>query len=79
MSADKRKRFPRACALMREVNLLTRDAGCIEQSGRGRFSTKNPVVRYCLDRGLARMERRLRWKGGVVRRTFFVIDDGAKA
>lgn len=76
MSADKRKRFPRACALMREVNALTRDSGCIEQSGNGRFSPRNPVVRYCIERGMAKMARLPR--NGIVRRTYFIVSDWAR-
>ncbi|WBU27634.1 hypothetical protein OOZ54_13270 [Rhodopseudomonas palustris] len=72
MSSDKRKRFHRACALLREVNRISGDEGCVGQSGRGLFSTKNPVVRYCLERGMARMERRHR--GGITRRTYFVVN-----
>lgn len=56
MSANKRKRFQRACELLREVNNGRYLPPSI--NGRGRWSLKNPTIRYIIARGMAKLVRR---------------------
>lgn len=58
MSSDKRKKFRRACELLREVNTSHYHGPWI--NGRGRFSLKNPTLRYILKRGMATLKR-VKW------------------
>ena len=62
MSADKRKRFYRACELLREINTGVYIAPSLSNH-RGRFGLKNPVIRYIVARGLAKIVRKPRYPG----------------
>jgi hypothetical protein len=75
MSADKRKRFHRACDLLRRLNGGHWHPGSV--SGRGELSLKNPVVRYIVQRDMAKIVRvyhRPSFAGYPLRRTY--IDTG---
>lgn len=70
MSADKRKRFQRACDLLREVNNGRYLPPTL--SGHGRWSLRNPTIRYIVDRGMAKLKR----VRGTFARNHTVIDTG---
>jgi hypothetical protein len=59
MSADKQKKKARALMLLREVQagLIVGVDGAVTHSGNGRFSPKNPTVRYIVERGLGALKR----------------------
>ena len=55
MSKDKRKSHTRAMQLLRSLNAESRAS----ESGRMRINRKlSPVVRYCVERGLAKIQRK---------------------
>lgn len=59
MSADKKKKKARAMALLREVERqqIVGVDGAVSHSGNGRFSPRNPTVRYIVERGLGLLKR----------------------
>lgn len=55
MSSDKRKNHMRAMELLRSLNAESRAF----ESGRMRINRKlSPIVRYCVERGLAKIRRK---------------------
>lgn len=71
MSSDKRKRFLRACALLREVN-CSRYLPPTLSGGKHKWGTRNATVRYIVDRGMATLKR----VRGTYSRNHTVLDTG---
>jgi hypothetical protein len=60
MSKDKRKRFQRACELLREANCAPWPQPTMRTltgGSRAKWGTRNPTIRYILERGMARLGR----------------------
>ena len=72
MSNDKRKKFRRACDFLYEVN--NGAYPCPSLNGRGRWSLRNPVIRYVVKRGMAKIVRVQH--GGSATRTY--VDTGIR-
>lgn len=75
MSSDKRKRFHRACALLREVNCGA-FAPARLSGGRHKWGTRNPVIRYIIERGMARVVRVPAYRGHKITTRNTIIDTG---
>ncbi len=57
MSADKRKRHPRAMEFLRQINWRYTSDGKVGLNGDGKWSLKNPIIRYVIERGFATIRR----------------------
>jgi hypothetical protein len=55
MSRDKRKKFERACAFLRDLN--NSHYAPPQLNKRGPYSMRNPTLRYIVKRGLAKLVR----------------------
>jgi hypothetical protein len=76
VSADKGKKKARAMVLLREVQRqkIVGVDGAVSHSGNGRFSPKNPTVRYIVERGLG-MLKRVTYFGSRSRSNLLIASD----
>jgi hypothetical protein len=72
MSSDKRRRFFRACALLREVN-CGRYLPPTLSGGKHKWGMRNPTIRYVVERGMAQIKR----VRGTCSRNHTILDTGA--